>query len=128
MCAAFAEFKWYRASQVKATTARFAEAEFARESSLLAFRWRSSLFDGAATPLTSGFLNDDYMPPWDTWLHTLCIPDLDDDPCCLISWVPSFLTAEVDSAMFVDPARSLSWCVVSSTGALTLRRWCGAFK
>ena len=127
MARAFANFTRHRASQVTAPTLKVASAEFCRPQSLLAFNWRSSLFDGAATPQTLGFLNDDYMPPWDTWLHIICIPYLNYDPYCLISWVPNSLAASVNSGVVVDPAESMSWCNVSTDGTITLHGWGKAF-
>lgn len=123
MADAFAEFTRHRTSQVTTAIQDNAAAELTRPRSLLAFNWRSSLFDGAATPQTLGFLNDDYMPPWDTWLHIVCISELDYDPYCLISWVPQSLAGEINSGIVVDPAESLSWCTVSPTGTIILHGW-----
>ncbi len=104
-------------------TSSDASRELSRPRALLAFNWRSSLFDGAATPQTFGFVNDDYMPAWDTWLHILAVPSLDYDPYCLISWVPTWLAPHVNSGIAVDPAESMSWCHVAVTGEITIHGW-----
>lgn len=121
--AAFQRFKNCRQSLVASPNAVAAAAELSRPRTLLAFNWRSSLFDGAATPLTHGFVNDDYMPAWDSWLHIVGVQDLDYDQCCLISWVPDWLAAHVNDGIAHDPAESMSWCNVDSAGEIAISGW-----
>lgn len=118
----FHEFTGERASLVTVRPTEVA-AELHRPRSLLLFKWRYSLFDGAATPESLGFLNDDYMPPWDTWLQLL--PTTTDEPesCGLVSWVPEPIGPYVNAGIIVDPAESMSWCSLSSGGKIMLRGW-----
>jgi hypothetical protein len=75
---------------------------------LLLVNWRDSLFDGAASPLTYGFIDDNWIPGWDTWLAIVSLEGKPNDHA-LLCWVPVELCREVDSAITVDAARSLSW-------------------
>lgn len=75
-----------------------------------------SLFDGAATPETEGFLNDEYMPPWDTWVHYEPRKpgqpkgEWDDslEPF-LIAWVPQDMVDKVNRGMAVNPTECTRW-------------------
>jgi len=49
-------------------------AELFRPKSILVVDWESSLFDGAVTPETGGFIDDDCMPGWDSWLAKVRVP------------------------------------------------------
>jgi hypothetical protein len=87
---------------------RDAEEELIADRSLLLFAPQSSLFDGAATPVTHGFLNTNYFPPWDTWLDLL--EGMADEPePILVSWVPRWCRQFVDDGIAVDPASCLAW-------------------
>jgi len=99
--------------------------ELRRPKSLLVMDWSASLFDGALTPETDGFLNDDAMPPWDTWI-TLVHAKESHGMCCLLSWVPNWLSEKVDFAISADAGECFSWLVVEARGTRTLgwgRRW-----
>lgn len=98
-------------------------AELHRPRSLLMFKWRYSLFDGAATPESLGFLNDDYMPPWDTWLQLVPTTSGEPESCGLMTWVPEPIGPYVNAGIIVDPAQSMSWCSLASDGKIRLHGW-----
>lgn len=91
--------------------------------SIIAFDWRYSLFDGAATPESLGYFDDDYMPPWDTWLIPTSQSGHSADGCYLLAWVPPILAPYVERGIIVDPAESLSWCTATRDGKLELIGW-----
>jgi hypothetical protein len=98
-----------------------AEAELTAAQSMLLFKPHESLFDGAATPPTYGFLNANYFPPWDTWL------DLVDGAAdvygpILVSWVPRWCRQFVDDGIAVDPAGCLGWGMALDDG-IACRGW-----
>lgn len=97
-------------------------AELIRPQALVVLDWSSSLFDGAATPETDGFLDFDYILPWDTWL---ILGEIEGayTPRCLVGWVPGWLSEGMDSGIAVDPASCLSWCSMSTSGELLCRGW-----
>ena len=82
---------------------------------LLVTHWSASLFDGALSPETDGFLDDDAMPPWDTWMSLVPIEG-SVGPYSLLSWVPPFISDDVDAAILVDAAECLSWLVIGPDG------------
>jgi hypothetical protein len=98
-----------------------AEAEMAADRALLFFTPQSSLFDGAATPVTHGFLNTNYFPPWDTWLDLLEGMADEAEPI-LVSWVPRWCRQFVDDGIAVDPARCLAWGMLVD-GTIGCRGW-----
>jgi hypothetical protein len=98
------------------------QVELNRPKAVIVLDWSSSLFDGAATPETDGFLDDNYIPPWDTWL-VLGEVEGAYSPKCLVGWVPSWMSEGMDSAIAIDPASCLSWCTLSPTGELQCRGW-----
>jgi hypothetical protein len=82
---------------------------------LLAFAPDGTLQDGAANVATDGFLDDDNIPPWDTWVWYVT-----DDPVnnlewwrgCdsyLLSWVPDSLIEVVASGIWVNPEECIRW-------------------
>lgn len=77
-------------------------------NTLLLFRWGESLFDGAGTPASLGYIDDDYFPPWDTWL-TVTSTSQPNDADCLVSWVPTWARPLVENAMAASPTECLSW-------------------
>jgi hypothetical protein len=89
---------------------------------LLMVNWRESLFDGACSPITHGFLDDDCMPGWDTWLR---IASLDDsqDAHGLVCWIPTELVPLVNDAILIDAARCMSWLKQDSKDLLTAVGW-----
>jgi hypothetical protein len=99
--------------------------ELHRPRSLLLTDWSSSLFDGALMPETDGFLNEEALPPWDTWLTLVETPDIPPRHC-LVSWVPEWISAQVDRAIQIDAAECLSWLKPAGNGFQTLgwgRAW-----
>ncbi|MBV7338334.1 hypothetical protein KFU94_60930 [Chloroflexi bacterium TSY] len=98
------------------------ETELTRPKALLVTDWAKSLFDGAITPETDGFIDDDCMPPWDCWVDICNIEEAYGD-LCLISWVPPLLAEKVDRGIFIDAAECMSWLVVDSMGIISLNGW-----
>jgi|GEM_PF-4682311 len=96
--------------------------EVQRDGSLLITDWQASLFDGAMTPETDGFLNEDGMPPWDTWCALVKVPG-SVGGVCLLSWVPKWLSEKVDFAILVDAASSLSWLKLAGNESPVLSGW-----
>jgi len=76
--------------------------------SLLLVRWRDSLFDGACTPETDGYIDTDCIPGWDTWV-TIVELERQQDGHGLLCWVPPQLCREVDDAIAIDAASCMSW-------------------
>ncbi|MEZ6101720.1 MAG: hypothetical protein R3E01_22530 [Pirellulaceae bacterium] len=118
----FREFTDERESLITAPLSVI-NAEFHRPRSLLMFKWQCSLFDGAATIASLGFLNDDYMPPWDTWLQIVETTSEEPESCVLISWVPEPIGPYVNAGIIADPAESMSWCSLSSAGRIVPHGW-----
>ena len=84
---------------------------------LLLVNWRESLFDGACAPITDGFLDDDCMPGWDTWVRVV---SLDESQVIhgLVCWIPSELVPAVNDALLIDAAQCMSWLRQDSGGNL----------
>lgn len=89
---------------------------------LLLVNWRESLFDGACSPITDGFLDDDCMPGWDTWVR---IVSLDESQIThgLICWIPPELVPAVNDAILIDAARCMSWLRQDGNGKLIAVGW-----
>ena len=84
------------------------QEEISRPKSLLLTDFAKSLFDGAVTPETDGFVNDDCMPPWDCWIDLLEV-ETSYGGWCLVSWVPASLSDQIDFSIEVDAAECMSW-------------------
>jgi len=112
-----------RGQERKWTTSEAAK-EVDRPQSLLLFGPAYSLVDGAAAPASDGFIDDEYFPPWDTWLTMVrCSHGRHGDSHGLLTWVPHWAVARVNEAIVVDPASCLCW--VWSDGAQLWRRGWG---
>lgn len=125
---AFAAFLAERAALIETdglqVDSSLLDSELNRPQSLLITDWANSLFDGALTPETAGFLNDDAMPPWDTWLALLSGVGSDSrELTCLLSWVPAWMAGDVDRSIFIDAADCLSWGRFDSRGRLAVHGW-----
>lgn len=89
---------------------------------LLVVNWKDSLFDGACSPITNGFLDDDCMPGWDTWLAIVSLDDKS-ETVGLLCWIPCELESAVDSAISIDAASCMSWVSENSGGEFFLHGW-----
>ena len=96
--------------------------ELYRPKSLLVTDFSISLFDGALIPETFGFIDEDYMPPWDCWLDIVKV-ETSFGAFCLVSWVPEWISDKVDYSIPIDPSGCMSWLVVSSKNTLELHGW-----
>jgi hypothetical protein len=76
--------------------------------SLLLVKWQDSLFDGVCSPETYGYIDQDCIPGWDTWLAIVSLKQ-ELDGHALLCWVPPELCRDVDSAIAVDAASCMSW-------------------
>lgn len=90
--------------------------------SLLLVNWRESLFDGACSAETFGFLDDDCMPGWDTWVAIVTLEEYK-DAHALLCWVPPEVCREVDSAIAVDAASCMSWLAFDDQNRPLLVGW-----
>ncbi len=106
----------------KLVTSDEVDKELHRSNSLLVVDWESSLFDGAVTPETDGFIDDYCMPGWDSWLG-LAEADSSHGEKCLVCWVPEHLSARVNFGIEVDAASCMSWLRHSEVGKLELIGW-----
>ncbi|MBX3435037.1 MAG: hypothetical protein KF847_17100 [Pirellulales bacterium] len=97
-------------------------AELSRPKSILVVDWEGSLFDGAVTPETEGFIDDDCMPGWDSWLTLADVPTSHGKKC-LICWVPEELAEKVNFGVSVDAASCMSWLKVNQNGGMSLVGW-----
>ena len=68
---------------------------------ILAFFPRDSLFHGSSPPECDGFIDEDEIPPWGTWI--VFAGEM------LLSWVPAVMVAGVDSAIRCNPEESIRW-------------------
>lgn len=84
------------------------QAELARPKALLVTDFAKSLFDGAVTPETNGFINEDCIPPWDCWIDLLKA-ETSYGGWCLVSWIPASLSEQIDFSIEVDAAECMSW-------------------
>lgn len=97
-------------------------SEVNREKSLLITDWSKSLFDGAVAPETEGFIDEDCMPPWDTWVALVKTRN-SFGTACLLSWVPIWLSDKVDFGIQVDAAECLSWLELGNGSIPRLTGW-----
>jgi hypothetical protein len=97
--------------------------EILRPKSLLITDWAASLFDGAVAVETSNFIDEDYIPPWDTWVGIVTLESVS-SRMTLVSWVPWWLSDKMDEALGFDPAECQSWVRVGHGGRL-LVNGCG---
>lgn len=98
------------------------QAELSRPKSILITDWNKSLFDGALTPETRGFIDEDGMPPWDCWLGIRPVAN-SVTGSCLVSWVPQWLSDEVDFGIRVDAAECLSWAEFAMDDHIAVKQW-----
>lgn len=96
--------------------------EVQRPKSLLLTDWRKSLFDSVLSAETDGFIDDDGMPPWDTWV-ALAQVNGSIGGYCLASWVPPEFSDVVNACIEVDAAECLSWLRIDRMGRVLLNGW-----
>lgn len=97
-------------------------SETTRDRSLLITDWNASLFDGALTPETEGFIDEYCMPPWDTWVALVRSPGSIGE-ACLLSWIPPWMSDKVDFGIEVDAAECLSWLRLAGDVKPILTGW-----
>ncbi|MBW3543686.1 MAG: hypothetical protein KY476_25830 [Planctomycetes bacterium] len=68
---------------------------------ILAFLPQHSLWHGSSVPVTDGFIDEDEIPPWDSWI--LLVDEV------LLSWVPASMVPAVDEAILLNPEESIRW-------------------
>jgi len=88
--------------------------ELTRNRALLLVNWAASISDPLADSVTSGYLDEFYLPPWDTWLALV--------PLCgsgsrrfLLSWVPPWARQfAIDEAIGADAMARLAWVSIGA--------------
>lgn len=73
---------------------------------LLAYAPDMNLADGAAKLATSGYLDIDNVPPWDTWVDYV---DEVDGANYLVSWVPPSFVESVSDGVEANPEQCIWW-------------------
>ena len=109
----FVRFNEFIAARVNNTlpspdAASLVQAELHRPMALLVTDSAKSLFDGAVTPESQGFFDEDCIPPWDCWVDLIEV-ETSYGGWCLISWIPRSLSDRVDFSLAVDAAECMSW-------------------
>ncbi len=98
------------------------EFELRRSQALLVTDWQMGLGSGSGLA-SKGFLDLDDIPPWDTWLGLVDVPESGyGTNRCLLSWVPWWAAELVDEAVYVNAYGCLAWGHASEEG-ITVRRW-----
>lgn len=105
-----------------AMSSEWLQFELSRPKAFLVTDFAKSLFDGAVTPETDGFIDDDCMPPWDCWIDLLEVTN-SYGHTCLVSWIPEWLSEKVDFGILVDAAECMSWLRVDSNLNYSLVGW-----
>jgi hypothetical protein len=85
---------------------------------LLAYFPDAELRDPAAATRSNGFFDERQIPPWETWVAMVSIPDAQPSRRrCLLSWVPRALVGQAAEASVVHPsyasAGSIACCSMS---------------
>ncbi|MEF2277721.1 hypothetical protein V3W47_05365 [Deinococcus sp. YIM 134068] len=103
-------------------TFTFARRELARPRALLIVDPDSSLSDGAARVASSGYIDDNNIPPWDTWL--MVVPPLlaSSGSSGLLCWVPEWAADLINEGIYVNPEACLSWAEMQGE-TLTFLGW-----
>ncbi|MBZ9750329.1 hypothetical protein K7W42_05560 [Deinococcus sp. HMF7604] len=87
------------------------EREVRRPQAFLVVEPAYSLSDGAAYVATSGYFDQNNMPPWDTWIAPVPPPsgsDVSWGPA-LLCWVPPWAREGAERAIDVNPEQCLQW-------------------
>ena len=81
-----------------------------RDGRLLAYYPDLNLCDGAAEVESSGYLDVENCPPWESWVALLVDPRADDDHRrVLVSWVPAVFVPLVTAGIEVNPEECIVW-------------------
>ena len=79
---------------------------------ILCFYPEISLKDAVVCLASSGFIDEDDSPPWDSWFY-YSLEDIekyhDEGHSCLYSWVPGDLVGKLDRAISEDTYDCLIW-------------------
>jgi hypothetical protein len=77
---------------------------------LLAYFPDLNLCDGFAEVQSSGYLDRDNCPPWESWVALLVDPRADDyHRRVLVSWVPAVFVPLVAAGIEANPEECISW-------------------
>lgn len=68
---------------------------------LFAFRPQDSLFHASSPPMSQGFIDNDEIAPWDTWIEAV--------DGHVLTWVPSAFVSLVADAIMVNPEECIRW-------------------
>jgi hypothetical protein len=73
--------------------------------------------DGVGEAETGGFLDDSFMPPWDTWVASV---EEASRAGCLLSCIPGVFVERVQRVIDVNAYGALYWLVGSSISVTNL--------
>ena len=93
---------------------------------ILLYLPEESLGDGAAESASSGLLDKNNCPPWDTWVTVEESEDLGGaghTSFYLASWIPARWIDAVDSGILANGAKCIEWAGTSKRGAELPQRW-----
>lgn len=68
---------------------------------LFAFRPQDSLFHASSPPISQGFIDEDEIAPWDTWIEAV--------GGHVLTWVPAAFVSHVGDAILVNPEECIRW-------------------
>jgi hypothetical protein len=98
---------------------------------ILAFDPDESTCDGASMFATQGFLDDDNVPPWDTWIYYVmngpkAVPS--QYHSYLLSWVPNSLVPIVSKGISTNSEECLCWATDLDTAFIQQLRQAGLLR
>lgn len=109
--ALFADFVSLRSRLVVGRSAdrNMVDSELTRNRALLLVNWAASINDPVAETLTNGYLDQFYLPPWDTWLALVPLANRGTETF-LLCWVPPWAELRsIDDAIEADAMVRLAW-------------------
>lgn len=106
----------------KTFTREMIKKELSRPQALFLTDLAGLLFDGAAEPASNGFIDERDIPPWDTWIALVEIPQSIGNKC-LLSWVPPWGKDLIQGALFAQAVDNLSWGLYIPNIGITSIGW-----
>ena len=68
---------------------------------LFAFRPQDSLFHGSSAPVSNGYIDENEIAPWDTWITSI--------NGLVLTWVPNRFVSMVGDAIMLNPEECIRW-------------------
>lgn len=94
------------------------EEELNRPYAFMIVETASSLSDGAACVASHGYFDDHNIPPWDTWVKAIPLPDASGSELGLLCWVPDWAKQHVEDGIAVNPEECLHWAEIQDDRVL----------